>query len=62
MTYENESEAVVKYLLMIPKYMTQLATVLRYRKTSIDNCKNSLTGGIYTLLLQSVRRVSYLVL
>ena len=54
MTYQNLSKAVAKSLLMIPKYMTWLATVLRYRKTSVDY-KSSLTCGIYTLMLQSVR-------
>ena len=46
MTYQNLSKAVAKSLLMIPKYMTWLATVLRYRKTSID-CKNGLTLNLY---------------
>ena len=54
MTYWNVSKAVKKDLLMIPKYMTRHTTVLRYRKTSI-NYKNGLSGGIYTLMLQSVR-------
>ena len=50
MTYQNVSKAVkavAKSLLMIPKYVTLFANVLRYRKTSIYY-KNGLTCVIYT--------------
>ena len=33
MIYRNVSNAVAKSLLMIPKYMTQLVAVIRYKKT-----------------------------
>ena len=49
MTDQNVSKAVAKSLLMIPKYMTWLAAVLRHKKTSIDY-KNGVTCGTYTLI------------
>ena len=33
MIYRNVSKAVAKSLLMIPKYVTQLVAVIRYKKT-----------------------------
>ena len=38
MIYRNVSKAVAKSLLMIPKYVTQLVTVIRYIKKK-DICR-----------------------